>query len=292
MSTIEESQLDKMTVEELFSYRRQCAEKQDLESLLGIAKHRFIKGCAATNENNLPEMCYYYGRLNRVEELQEFLKEKSVYLFMLPESCKELAQNLLNIGSKFPYLDEREISYLEERYCDSKTFELFDIIMFDSDLLPRPINKFDKESLNRSHQDFSRDFIMQIYDSFSKNKELDEGYDPLYIYSRIDNKIIRKEYENLGLGEYCILQPILSNEFWNLMQEKYGEECADYFAQQLSFDEDWVSFKNSDFYGLNIESIEEVAEKYFNDSSKVDDVKSHVALFWLKKINSMKINLI
>lgn len=291
MSKITEAQLEKMTVMERYQLRRECAENFDIESLLTIVKYHFVHGSVATNETNLPEMCYYYGRLHQVEELQEFLKEQSFYLMMLPESSQELAQNLLNIGYKFPRLNEVEIKYLEDKYCDSKTFELFDIIMFDSELLPRQINKFDKESLNKKNKDFSSEFLLQVFSCFSANEELDSSYEKLYVYSRIENKIIRKKFKHLGLGEYCIMQPILSNEFWSLINEHYGQECADNLTKQLCYDDDWEDFKNLDFYLIGSNSIEEVSVNYFKDSKKVDDIKAIVALCWLKKINSQQINL-
>lgn len=289
---IDEAELKKMSVQERFQLRRKCAENRDIKSLLTIVKYHFTNGSAATNETNFPEMCYYYGRLHRVEELKEFLSDKEFYLFMLPDSCKELAQNLLNIGYKFPHLSEQEISYLEQKYSDSKTFELFDIIMFDSDKLARPIKKFNKDSLNVKNSDFSRDFLLKVFSYFSENEELDDGYSKLYVYSRIKNEIIRKKYEDVGLGEYCIVQPIHSNEFYNLMREKFGEESAEYCIEALSFGDDLESFKNSDFYLLNAENIEEVANDYFPNSSTVEDVKAEVAQFWLNKINSHNINLV
>lgn len=288
---IDDAELEKMKVKERFELRRKCAENGDIKSLLTIAKYHFIHGSAATNETNFPELCYYYGRLHRFEELKEFLNEKEFYLFMLPDSCKELAQNLLNIGLKFPHLNEQEISYLEQKYCDSKTFELFDIIMFDSDKLARPIKKFDKNLLNVKNTDFSRDFLLKVFGHFSENEELDDGYSQLYVYSRITNKIIRKKYEDAGLGEYCIVQPIHSNEFYNLLNEKYGAECADYCIAELSFGDDLESFKTSDFYLLNAENIEEVANDYFQNSSKVEDLKAEIARLWLNKINSQNIKL-
>lgn len=288
---VEESQLAKMSVEEMFQFRRQCAKNRDIKSLLALAKYRFIKGSAATNESNLPEMCYYYGRLHRAEELKEFLQEKSFYLFMLPDSCKSLAENLLNIGNKFPHLNEKEISYLEEKYCDSKTFELFDLIMFDKDLLPRTIKKFDKDLLKTKNTEFSNDFLLKIYNCFSKNEDLDDGYPEMFVYSRINNKIIRKKYEHVGLGEYCIVQPILSNQFWNLMNKKFGEKCADDLIKELSHDENWEEFKKSDFYLLNSEHIEEVATAYFSNPKQVEEVKLGVAKFWLDEINSHVIRL-
>lgn len=288
---VEEGQLEKMSVEELFKFRRQCAQNRDINALLAIAKYRFIKGSAATNESNLPEMSYYYGRLHRSEELKEFLEEKSFYLFMLPESCIKLAQNLLNLGEKFPHLNEKEVSYLEEKYCDPKTFELFDIIMFDKDLLPREIKKFDKELLKTKNTDFSRDFLLTVYECFSKNEDLDDGYSELFVYSRITNKIVRKKYENVGLGEYCIIQPILSNQFWSLMNKMFGEKCADDLIKELCHDENWEDFKNSDFYLLNSQHIEEVASGYFSNPKQVEEVKAEVAKFWLEDINSHNIRL-
>jgi len=288
---IGETELDKMSVEERFQLRRTCAEIGDLKSLLTIAKYHFIKGSTATNESNFPEMCYYYGRLQRVEELKQFLSDKEFYLTMLPDSCKELAQNLLNIGLKFPHLSEQEISYLEQKYCDSKTFELFDIIMFDSEQLSRPLKKFDKNSLNVKNSDFSKEFLLKVFDYFSENHKLDDRYSKLYVYSRIKNKIIRKKYEDVGLGEYCIVQPIHSNEFYNMMKEKYGEDCADYCIEALSFDDDIESFKNFDFYSLNAEKIEVVANEYFDDLTIVENVKAAVAKYWLDKINSHDIRI-
>lgn len=160
--SITESQLENMNFKEIFKLRRKCAEIGDLESLLLIAKHNVLNGSIATNIDNFPELCYYFGRLQRIEELQEFITENNGILFMLPNSSKQLAQELLTIGYKFPFLDETEVSFLEDKYCDSKTFELFDLIMFDNEKLPRPIRKFDKESLNRCNTDFSREFLLEI----------------------------------------------------------------------------------------------------------------------------------
>jgi hypothetical protein len=93
------------------------------------------------------------------------------------------------------------------------------------------------------------------------------------------------------LGEYCIVQPILSNQFWNLMNEKFDEKCADDLIKGLSHDENWEEFKKSDFYLLNSEHIEEVATEYFSNPKQVEEVKLGVAKFWLDEINSHNIRL-
>lgn len=290
-SMISDVQIDLLTVKERYNLRRKCAENCDVESLLTIAKYNFLHGCTASNINNFPELCYYYGRLQKGEELQKFIDENVAFLLMLPESCKKLAHNLVNIGYKFPYLSEFEIKYLENKYCDSKTFELFDIIMFDENYLPRRIKKFDKTLLDKVNTDFSRDFLLHIYKSFSENEELGDCTDKLFVYDRVNNRIIRKDYEKLGLAEYCIMQPIHSNDFWKLVNEHYGETCANTFIKQLYGNDNLEDYKTSTYYLLSSISIEEVAEDYFNNSLLVDDLKAHIALFWLKKINSQKINL-
>jgi hypothetical protein len=288
---VEESELAKMSVEEMFQFRRQCAKNRDIKSLLAIAKYRFIKGSAAVNISNLPEMCYYYGRLHRAEELKEFLQEKSFYLFMLPDSCTSLAENLLNIGNKFPHLNEKEISYLEEKYCDSKTFQLFDLIMFDKELLPREIKKFDKDLLKTKNTEFSNDFLLKIFNCFSKNEDLKNGDSEMFVYSRVTNKIICKKFEHVGLGEYCIDQHIFSNQFWTLMNQQFGEKCADDLIKKLSHAENWKEFKKSDFYLLNSKHIEEVTTEYFSNPKQVEEAKLGLAKFWLDEINSHDIEL-
>ncbi len=290
--SITESQLENINFKEIFQLRRKCAEIGDLESLLIIAKHNVLNGSIATNIDNFPELCYYFGRLQRIEELQEFITENNGILFMLPNSSKQLAQELLTIGYKFPFLDETEISFLEDRYCDSKTFELFDLIMFDSEKLPRPIRKFDKESLNRSNTDFSREFLLEIFECFKKNVEMEYSTDKLYVYSRIENSIIRKKYDDIGLGEYYIGDLIHSDQFCQLMEKNYDEDCANFFAKKLSFDDDWEELKNSHSYIIDSVSIEEIAGEYFSDSSEIENVKMNVALFWLKDVNSEVIDLI
>lgn len=291
MSSIKKTDLESLDTKELFQLRKKCSDNHDIESLLTIAKYRFIKGSPATNVSNLPEMCYYFGRLNRVEELKEFLSDKSIYLFTLPASSKELAQNLFKIGHKFPHLNETEISYLEDKYCNPKTFELFDIIMFDDKLLPRKIKRIEKESLNKTNTDFSKEFLLKIFDSFLKNEELEGGYEELFIYSKTKNKIIRKEYEDIGLGEYYITQPIKSKDFWTLIKNEYDENSADWFLQKLCFIGEWQDSKEYNYFGINSQNIEKAAQEYFNDSSKVNEIKCHVAKFWLTKINAKKINL-
>lgn len=291
MHIVQESELTAMTVEQRFRLRRECANRRDIESLLAIARYRFLKGSMATNESNFPEICYYYGRLHRTIELERFLQENGFIISMLPYWSIELAKRLLDIGDRFPHLNEDDLNFIEEKYCDVSTFELFDIIMFDSQNLSRSIKKYDKNLLSKTNTDFPPELLEAIWRAFLINEELGDG-DQLHVYYRPENRIINKTYENIGLGEYCITQPILSSEFSNLIKNMYGELETEYFAKQLCFDDDWQDFIESDFYLLDGEDIERVASERFDDPAMVEDLKNAVALFWLNKINAEKITLI
>lgn len=285
---IDNSYLAALSPSELLEFRRQCSENRDIKLLLAIAKYRFVNSPAFLNENIYPEMCYYYGRLHQGEELREFLSDKGYLIVMLSESSMELAKKLLTIGFKFPFLGGAEISYLEQKYCDTKTFEMFDIIMFDSDQLARPIKKFDKNLLQTKNSVFSKDFLLEVFDSFCKNDELDNGYSKLYVYSRIENKIIRKAEENVGLGEFCIKLRLCSNEFFKFIDEKYGKDCSDFFAKALAKDfyDDWEELKESSEGFVGVSSyVEEIANDYFSLPEKVQDFKTDVAKSWLDEIN-------
>lgn len=289
---VNEEQLKSMDVSQRFTLRRNCAQNRDIKSLLEIVKYHFIKGSAATNETNFPELCYYFGRLHKFEELKEFLIDKEFYLFMLPESCRELAEKLFNIGMKFPHLSESEMMYLEEKYSDSKTFELFDLIMFDTDQLPRPLKKYDVSKLKIKHSEFSGEFLLELFDCFSKNEELDDGYSKLYVYDRVSNKIIRKRFEDLGLTEYAIMQPIQSNEFYDLLKNEYGERRATELSKAVCYDDDWEHFISANHFLLNAETIVESGMEYFNDESVLNEIKCHISRLWLHKINNLEHRLV
>lgn len=284
--TVSSSQLAGMRVKEISILKKRCIEEQDVLSLLNIEKHYFSKGAAASNEYHFPAMCYYYGRLQQGKELQEYLKDKDYHILVLSDSCKELAQNLLKIGNAFPHLSVEALAYLDDKYSDPATFEVLDYIMFDSNLLSRPIKKFDIRLLKTVNSNFSRDFLLLIYSCFLKNEELDLGYDDIFVYSRITNQVISKTYQKVGLGEICIIQPIHSNELCSILNERYGSECVDYFARHFTDEENMKDFINSDFYSLTAESIEVIANKFFGTSAKINDLKAEIAKHWLSKANS------
>ena len=164
------------------------------------------------------------------------------------------------------------------------------MILFDSHLLPRQIKKFDKELLKRKNENFSLDFCLELFDCFIKNEKSYDGYGKCCVYSRIENNIILKYHDEIGLGEYDITSPICSLEFFDLINENYGQELANKITSELCYMDDLESFKRQN-WGLSAEAIVEAINKIFYKTSDITKVKRLVALFWLEKYNSHEIKL-
>lgn len=200
-------------------------------------KYKFINGSAAVNEYVLPEMSYYFGRLHATEELMEFITGKEFYLDMLPHDCKLLAKNLINFGYFFPNLNNELLDYLEEKYCDRKTFEIINNIMFDAHLLPRKLKKFDENLLKSKNNEFTDSLCFEFYEAFSKNQELVYSYNDFFVYDKIENKIIKINPEKARQGQYVIDMPLSSKDFRILINQEFDEMTADSIIKKLSFDE-------------------------------------------------------
>src|SRR5699024_91853 len=106
--------------------------------------------------------------------------------------------------------------------------------MHDSYLLPRTLKKLNKNVLNTKNSSFKKSFIKDVYDCFLKNAELDINYDQMYVYSIYANKVIRKYFNEIGLGEICIVQPIRTNDFWTIIKSITGEEIADHILSEIA----------------------------------------------------------
>lgn len=279
-------EIQKMSIKERYEMRKKCSEDQNIESLLSLASFHYVNGSVAVNEMNLPEMCYYFGRLKREKDLINFLEKNSSNLSFLSKFSKDLSKNLFSIGFKFPHLNEIEMQYLEEKYNDQRTFELFEIIMFDSYLLPRPLKKMDKDKFNTKNVNFSKHLLNNLFNSFALNGKIHYNNDQAYVYDRIENRIIRKDLNELGRREYVITSPIRSSEFYNLILENFDKNHADKIIEYLCYHDDIEQFKTDNIFSLNSDDIVRACTKFFQDPEIVNKIKELVSLFWLEKINS------
>jgi hypothetical protein len=273
-----------LSLEDINTKKQEFISIGDLQGLKEIMKYKFINGSAAVNEYVLPEMSYYFGRLHATEELMEFITGKEFYLDMLPHDCKLLAENLMNVGYFFPDLSNELLDYLEEKYCDRKTFEIIDNIMFDAHLLPRKLKKFDKDLLKSKNNEFTDDLCFDLYDAFSKNLDLDYSFDDFFVYDKIENQIIKINPEQCGQGQYVVSMPISSNEFWSLINQEFNENTADTIIKKLCFGEPWEDFKNHEC-ALDTDDITNFSNEVLKNEEELIRVKLLVAKHWLLEVN-------
>ena len=77
--------------------------------------------------------------------------------------------------------------------------------------------------------DFSDEFLYKIYELFDEDK----GEYDVPCYDRKTNKIIRKDFVDIGRGEFIIDYEGTYDRVNKHLTEEYGEECANFFANIL-----------------------------------------------------------
>lgn len=281
-----ELELKDLGVQGRFDLRQNASNNEDLDTLLDVATYRFATGSVAIYIDLLPELAFLYGKAKRLNDLKDLFKDFTFALIGVPQSCIEKTNNMFTIGYAYPYLNEGQLNYLEELWCDSSSFEWMDIIMYDSYLLPRKLNKFDKSQLENVHTEFSDEFLNEIYNLFDEEKE---EYN-LPCYDRKSNSIIRKDYADVGRGEYVIDYSGTYDKVNKHLTEEYGEECANYFAnifmKQFYYD-DIEKFKACNFVIVPPSLFIEKAHLFFKESKDIENLKKWFALVFLRKCNQL-----
>ena len=303
-----EQYINTLSIADMFALREKASKNGDILTLLDIATYRYLHGSTGIYMNLLPELFYLYGKTCRISELKILIEKYNMAfsLFGLPDSCMQKAKKMLEIGCVFPYLNEEELQYLEATWCDSNSFEWMDIIMYDSYRLPRQLKRFDKSKLNQVHDNFSDDFLIQVYECFESN----EG-NPNFLlcYDKKSNNIIVKKYDFLGKDEYVIENQKEYKDVNDYLTGKYGKKCADYFAKKLTMitmgselnlislfggnksqmvkeeqitDDKIEETKNICFSPM---TIIEIAESYFDDKHEIVNLKKWFANDFLYRCN-------
>lgn len=283
---VNEININNLSIVEVAKLRRQCAKSKDLDSLFKISIMSFNKW-PLIDECIFPEICYYFGRLNRQNEISDFFKGKECYVREIPKWSIDLGKALLGIGQKFPNLNEFEVSFLEKGYSNVRTYPLFDIIMFDCELLPRKIMRLNSDILNIRNSDFTRDLLILIYDCFiaNNNIEAENTGEDVYVYSRTNNSVTQKKEDFIGVGEYYIDSILVTNKLWRLVDSAFEEKHANELIKYLYPDEDLIRLKNSDYNSPCSESIELAAKQIFTSQEDVEKLKCIIAKKWLVETN-------
>lgn len=283
-------ELASMKVNDRIGLFKQCHQNKDLDGLLDLTVYSFKHGAVATMYHDLPAMCYFFARKRKLDELNSILTEYSWVTIELSKDCLDRSLKLVDIGLHFPFLSESDMLFLESLYNNPKTFELADDILFDKDLLPRPLKGLKKADFNKVNSNWSDDFLLEVYSCFEKNSELDDSYQSLYIYERRTNTIIRKKYEDCGVGDYIIDGNMRSKSVIAYISSNYGQECADYVLDNFSRgDVEQRKYMLMDLMAFNAIDVYEVISSYFRDNNTNNEIKKGLANLFLKRCNAKQI---
>lgn len=278
-----------LNFEETNNLRRHLIEKQDFVSLIELTEYKIKTGSIGLTQYYLPQLFYFYGRARiNPEKFQVFLKDNPFIIMSAENSTKELSSKLFEIGAKFPYLNEKEMSFLDKKYTDTTTFELMDGIMHDTHLLPRELKKLDKNKFNDKNTEFTKSFINEIYDCFLANAKVNPNYDKLYVYSSYSDEIIQKKYDDLGYGEICIIDPIHTNDFWTILNTMTNKATADHILNKIAnlFNVSLEEIKDKDYYTLSINEVEKHINNELATKEEKKGVRESIAQLWLERVNN------
>ena len=79
---------------------------------------------------------------------------------------------MLQIGMKYPDLDDEELDYLEGLYNQTKYCALIDELLFDKEKLPRSITGITRNDLSKRNEDFPDSLKDNLFNAFEKNSEV------------------------------------------------------------------------------------------------------------------------
>ena len=288
-----ESEMKSMPLPKQFEIRDKCVKEKNLMGLIDVITYFFKNGAAATVKYHLPSMTFLYARAKDIDTLNSILQEYSWCFMEISKECRDISLQLLEIGLKYPYLDDDEVDFLEDLYCNPKYCSTMDIILYDKECLPRPIKGITREDLKKTHSDFPQALISQMWHSMERNEsdELDHTDDTHYdVYVRLSNSVVRKKYEDVGDGEHVIQGLTDSKRFLLIVLEEWGEECMNYFIEEFCKRNPYLikdRLTKYDYEWIQYIDVVDFAKSYFKDDKEVEKVKEAFALAYLKRVNNI-----
>lgn len=227
------SELEGMSVKERYEERLKCAKEKNTLGQRDIFTFDFQKFGVAASGNDLIAISFLYAKTHAEEEFFGLLR--NAFLFELDDEARNVSEFMFKIGLKYPNLDDDELNHLELLYNNTKYCALIDELLFDKEKLPRTIKGITREELNRRNDNFPDSLLAQVYQAFEENSEINEDNEETIwrVYDRRNNTIISKAYNKLGTGEIVASGTIDANIFFDLIEEKYGKDCLNFFVNKV-----------------------------------------------------------
>lgn len=111
------------------------------------------------------------------------------------------------------------------------------------------------------------------------------------VYDRRNNTIIRKPYNQIGSGEFVASGSIDAFIFFNLIEEKYGEDCLQFFVNSAKntkpgyADVKSEMFRKWEHNWIDFRYLLQFAEDYWSDEKRINEIKRLIALAYLIQLN-------
>lgn len=287
-------ELDGMTVNERLEERLRCSKEKNVLGQIDIFTYEFKKYGVSASDTILPAISFLYAKTNALRELKKILKENSYILFDLNPEKLPISEFFIQIGIKYPNLDDDELNQLEELYHDTKFCTIIDELLYDKEKLPRSIKGITRHEIKDKNESFPNSLLDLVYNAFESNSLVDEDFEDTVwaVYNRRNNTIIRKAYKQIGLGECVASGRINTYIFFNLIEEKYGEEHLNYFIKRvMELHSYYKNTNSSDFRRLkNVRVSYECLFRYACEKCEsektLQDIRHIIALAFLLEINN------
>ena len=290
-----DQELEKMSPSERHDERIKCSKEKNVLGQRDIFTYEFKRYGISASDTILPTISFLYARTDATDELKQLLEDNAYILYDLDPDKLPIAEFFIQIGSKYPNLNEEEMNHLEELYNDTKFCAIIDELLFDKDRLPRTIKGITRHEIKDKNENFPNSLLDLVYDAFEENSLVDEDYEDTVwsVYNRRKNTIIRKAYKQIGLGECIASGRINTYIFFNLIEEKYGEDCLNYFVERVMQLHSYYKNTNpTDFrklkdVGISYEYLFRYACERWESDETLQDIQHLISLAFLLEINKI-----
>ena len=288
-----DEELEGMSIEQRRQIYQECACQGEIHALKDITTFNFKKYGSASLEYYLPALSYLYFRTEDTEGFEKLVQDYNYLIFDVDREILEVSEFMAVIGSVYPQLTPWQINKLEEYYNNPKYCEIVDDVLFDKELLPKEIKGISREDLSRKNTDFPDHLLDEIYQAFESNDNVDSDgrYTMWLVYVRRSNSIVRKQYQEIGTGECIIEGTIDSYYFFNMLEEKYGDNCLHFFVENIknanryTKDISFEDFRKWKSNWINFKIIQKISQEYNNNPHFLLEIRRLVALAYIVYLN-------
>ena len=289
----DEEELENMSVQERYDERIRCSKERNPLGQRDIFLYDFKKFGIYASGDSLIALTFLFGRTDAVDELMSMLQENRLLLLEVERETVSISEKMLQIGMKYPDLDDEELDYLEGLYNQTKYCALIDELLFDKEKLPRSITGITRNDLSKRNEDFPDSLKDNLFNAFEKNSEvqINNEYTEWLVYDRRNNTIIRKPYNQVGSGEFVASGSIVAFIFFNLIEEKYGEDCLQFFVNRVKNTKPGYTDIKSEMFRkwkhnwIDFRYLLQFAEDYWTDEKRINEIKRLIALAYLIQLN-------